>query len=165
MDQIFKDFGIRTDLLLAQILNFLILLFLLNKFLYIPILKMLDNRRQKIAQSLENAQEIEKKLAKTQEDREKELIKASNEARLIIEEGKINAQEIINNAHQKASADIKDMIEKSKTELSFEREKLHQEIRSQAADLVVSSLEKVTSKVLTDSDRKKLQSQTIDNLS
>jgi len=56
-----SSLGIDLKILLAQLVNFGILIFLLSKFLYKPVLKMLDQRKKKIAESIKKAEEIEKK--------------------------------------------------------------------------------------------------------
>src|SRR3989344_4706705 len=103
--EILNQFGINPILLAAQVVNFLILLFILKKFLYKPILKVLEARKQKIEESLKNAEEIERKLLLTEEEKEKILAKTSLEAQKILdetkkeievmkEEGKVQATEI-----------------------------------------------------------------------
>jgi F-type H+-transporting ATPase subunit b len=66
---ILHEFGVQPILLLAQIVNFAILFFLLRKFLYGPLLKILEQRRNTIKESLKNAEKIEKQLALTEEER------------------------------------------------------------------------------------------------
>lgn len=79
--------GIEGKLLLGQIVNFVILFLILGKFLYKPLMKMLDDRRNKIAESIENNKKIEESLAKT-EERVAEIIKVAEEkSAKIIEEG------------------------------------------------------------------------------
>ena len=58
--QIFESFGIQPTLLLAQIVNFLIILFLLQKFFYKPIFKMFEDRKKRIEESLKSADLIER---------------------------------------------------------------------------------------------------------
>ena len=65
--EILKNFGIQPTLLLAQIVNFTIILFVLKKFFYKPITKVLEERKRRIEESLKNADEIEAKLQKTAE--------------------------------------------------------------------------------------------------
>src|SRR6476619_1002487 len=103
MDQILTEFGIQPLLLAAQVVNFLVLLFILNKLLYKPILQMLQTRKDRIAESLKNAEEIENTLAKTEEDREKRLKEATDEAKDIINEATKSANLVIAEAHTKAS--------------------------------------------------------------
>lgn len=161
---ILQTFGIKPILLSAQVVNFLVLLFLLNKFLYKPILKVLDTRRQKITDSLKNAAEIELQLQKTEEDRLKQLAQATKEGKDIIEDAKTSAANIISQAHQKAAADIEMLAVKAKSEMASEREKLHQEIRAELADIVEISLRKVTTQSLNDKVQKEIIQKAIKNL-
>jgi len=153
---IFDQFGIQWKLLLAQAINFGILLYILKRFLYAPVLKMLEDRKAKIAQSLKEAEEIEIKLAKTEEDRQKTLGKALDEGKDIINEAKESAQQIIADAHKKAQADIADLVDKAEQSIGQERDRMHQEIREELSDMVVSSLKAVTGKVLTKKDQEEL---------
>lgn len=162
---ILDTFGVQPVLLGAQIINFLILLLLLNKFLYKPILKVLEQRRQKIAESLKNAEEIEANLAKSEEDRDKKLQKAGQEAKDIIEEARQSATEIINDAHTKAVDEMQLLIAKTKQELDAERQKMAQELRGEFANLVVTSLEKVAQKNLSATDKQKLAKEAISQIS
>lgn len=159
--EILSEFGINGWLLAAQVVNFLVLLFILKKFFYKPLLKVLDERKTKIAQSLKNAEEIEKTLAKTEEDREKRLDQAAVEAKQIITEATSSATQIIEEAHTKASLDIKDMIKKGQVAIEAERERLHQEIKSELAEIVGIALEKVTEKALTAKEQKTLIEKTV----
>src|SRR3989344_8353758 len=86
--EILKQFGINPVLLAAQVVNFLILLFILKKFLYKPILKVLDERKRKIEESLNNATEIERKLSQTNETIEKMIGKAALDAQKMLDETK-----------------------------------------------------------------------------
>lgn len=161
---IFNQFGIQWTLLLAQAVNFLILLYILKRFLYKPVLKMLEERRNKIAQSLKDADEIEKQLAKTEEDRLKTLEKALDEGKGIINEAKESAEQIIADAHKKAQDDIVDLVEKAEQSIAQERAKMHQEIREELSDMVVTSLKAVTGKVLTKKDQEELVDKNLKNL-
>jgi F-type H+-transporting ATPase subunit b len=76
MQTILHVFGIDWKLLAIQIVNFLILLYILKHFLYAPLLRMLDERRALIAKGVHAAEEAEKNL-KIAEEKGQELIKAS----------------------------------------------------------------------------------------
>ncbi len=159
--EILNQFGIQPILLAAQVVNFAILLFILKKFAYGPILKVLEERKQKIADSLKNAEEIEKKLLQTEEDREQELEKAAKEAQRILEDAVSSATQIVAEAHGKASSDIEEMVKKAHEQIKQDRERMQSEIRTELADLVVTSLEKVTGKILTSKDQKELVDKTV----
>ena len=164
MEKIFADFGIQPILLLAQVVNFLVLLFILKKLLYTPILKVLESRKQKIEKSLKDAEEIELKLIQTDEEREKKLAKASEQAREIIDEATKSASLVIEEAHLKASKDMENIVKIGTETINAEREKMHQEIREELAQLIEVSLEKVAGKILTTRDQKELIQKTIKQL-
>lgn len=164
MEKIITDFGVQPVLLAAQIVNFLILLFLLKKFLYGPILKVLETRKKTIADSLKNAEKIEKRLADTEEESDKRITTAAKEAQKIIDEATKNAQLVVAEAHQKAQVDIDEMMEKGKQSIQFEKEKMQQEMREEISDIVVTALEKVTGKVINKADQKKMIDQAVKGL-
>jgi F-type H+-transporting ATPase subunit b len=165
MDKILEQFGIQPLLLAAQIVNFLVLLFILNKLLYKPILKVLQDRKERIAESLKNADEIEKKLLKTEEDREKKLQLATEEAKGIISDATMSANQIIADAHTKAALDIEELVAKAHESMRQERVQMHQEINKKIADLVVAGLQTVTGKVLTSKDQQELVKKSVKEIS
>lgn len=154
--EIIDNFGIKPLLLAAQVVNFLILLYILKRFLYKPLLKVLDERKQKISQSLKNADEIEKRLVAIENDRGEKLQEAAKEAKEILTEATKNADRIVAEAHLKAEKDIEKLMEKSKGAMDLEKDKLYQQIRIDLADLVALGLEKVAGKTLTEKDKKEL---------
>lgn len=161
MDQILKDFGVQPLLLTAQIVNFLVLLWILNKLLYKPILKVLEERKAKIAESLKNAEEIQKKLEQTELDREEKLTDAAREAKKMLEETSKSVTQIIEEAHIKASKDAENIISKGKESIKADREKMHQEMREELSRIITVALEKVTGKVITKDDQRKMLEDTV----
>lgn len=163
--EILNQFGINPLLLAAQVVNFAILLFILKRFLYKPILRVLEERKKRIAESLKNAEEIEKKLLQTEEDREKKLVKASEEAQKIIDEGKLSVAQMMEEGRQKTAAEIESMLKKGEESLRMEREKMQQEIKGELANIVELALGKITGKTLTKADQKELIEREVKNLS
>jgi len=136
----------------------------LNKFLYKPVLKTLDQRKQKVSQSLKDAAEIEKKLAQIELDQEKALQAATTEAKKIINEATESGNQIINDAHLKAAHDIQLMVNKSNTQISLEKDRLNQEIKAELADMIAAGLKVISGKVLSDKDKKELLDRSIKNI-
>ncbi len=161
---ILSDFGVQPILLAAQVVNFLVLLFILQRFLYRPILKVLKDRKQTIETSLKQAEEIELRLQQTEEEREQIVSKAAQEAQHIVDEAAKTANQIVEEAHQKAMTDINAMIERNNQAMKTEREQLRQEVRQDAAHLVTVALQKITGKVLTKSDQKNIIDQSVKGL-
>jgi F-type H+-transporting ATPase subunit b len=143
MDELIKTFHIEVNLLIAQIVNFSIVLFVLYKFAYGPILKTLNERTSKIEKGLKDAEETQKKLKEIAQ-KEKEIItNAKKEAQEIIrkseDEAKKNAEMItmeVKEKTDKAVADAKNMI-------SQEKNKMMAEVKSDIAELVAAATGKI----------------------
>lgn len=151
-------------MLAAQVVNFLVLLFILKKLLYKPLLKVLKERRETIAQSLKNAEEIEKKLLKTEEDREKVIEKAAKEAKKIVEEATRSGEVIIEDARKTASKDMEDILEKGRQEIVMERERMQSEMRVQFAQVVETGLKKVIEGMFDPKKQKEMIEKTVGKL-
>jgi len=159
--EILDQFGVDIRLLIAQMVNFAILLVVLKFVLYKPVLKMLEDRKQRIIEAEENANSIEKRLEKIEAEREKVMSKVSQEATQILEEATKNASDIIAESHVKAAEDIKLLISKAKDQIAQDRENMRSEIRSELADLVSTAMTSIYSKKLTKADQEEIIKQTL----
>src|SRR5260221_11087721 len=95
-------FGWDLPHFLAQVISFSIVTFLLSKFAYKPIIEMLENRRQKIAESMANAEKIKAELARTEAARQDVLSQANAQANKLIEEARAAAARVQEQETQKA---------------------------------------------------------------
>jgi len=144
--EIINEFGINPILLLAQIINFTILVVLLKKLLYKPILKILEERKTKIANSLKDAEEIEKRLLKISQEQESILNKARLEAKKIVSDAKLEAKQLTQESLEQTKASINDLLETNQKRLTLEREKMMREARAHLAEIVVIAASVVTKK-------------------
>lgn len=163
--EILNQFGINPLLLAAQVVNFLILLFILKKFMYKPILKVLDERKEKIAASLKNAEEIEKRLLETDEKIDKMMVKATSDIQKMMDESKKEAALLKEELTASAQKNAEEIILKGQETVKSEGEKMRQEIMVGVAQIVAKGMEKVTGKVLTKKDQQQLIEKEIKNLS
>ena len=161
METVIKTFGVQPSLLAAQVVNFLVLLFLLKKFAYRPILKMLDARREKIALSLKQAEQIENRLQAIEAEKDQRLKAAAKEAQAIISEATKSGAQLIEEARQKASEDIKVLLKKNEEAMAREHDLLQKQIKAELSEMIVIGLTKVAKKVLTEKDKNMLVSETI----
>ncbi len=158
------DFGVQPLLLAAQVVNFLILLFILKKFLYKPILKVLETRKELIVKTLKNADESERILLETNEKADRIIAKSLEEAKKILDETN-KAGALMLEDYNKTGVGI--LQKASEAALKFneiEREKLKQEIRENLADLVALAFEKVTGKMISKKEQKQLIEKNIKEL-
>lgn len=163
--EILNQFGINPLLLLAQVVNFALLLFILKRFLYKPILKVLEERKKKIADSLKNAEEIEKRLLETEEERNKTLAKTSQEIQQMRDEAKKELEAFKEEMKQNAKLQAEQIIKKGEETAQAESLRMEQQIMAKIAGLVAIATEKVTGKVINQKDQKELIEREIENLS
>ncbi len=163
--EILKEFGVQPILLLAQAINFLVLFLLLRKFLFTPLIRVLDERRAKIQKAMEDTQKAEEVLANA-EKRSVRLIKdAKNEAKLLIADATKNAQLLVSEAREKTQKDIAAMLKDAGQKVEKQKEEMRGEIRSEVVSLVTLTLERVAGKVLTRSDQRRLIGDSVKRLS
>jgi F-type H+-transporting ATPase subunit b len=138
-----EQLGISWALLLAQLFNVILLVWLLTRFLYQPVLKMLNERTRRIQESLQDAERVKEQLANAQRDYEAELAKARQEAAGILaqaqERAKVQEAEIIAQARVEA-----DRIRvEAREQAERERDQLLRDLKGQMAELVTRTAERV----------------------
>src|SRR5687768_12012539 len=99
-----RDFGWHKGIFIAQIISFCIVAFLLHRFAYKPILKVLEERRLRIKEGLDNADRIKEELAKTEVMRQQILQQTNAQATRLIEEARAAAAKVQEAETQKAIA-------------------------------------------------------------
>lgn len=143
MEDLIHAFGLDTRLIVIQIINFAILAGALWYFLYEPVLKMLDERKKKIEEGLQDAEDAKVLKENAEAERIKLLTRAEKEADAVAEKAKAHATEkstqIVSAAETKADALLKEAAKKSE-EL---KAKAHKESEAEIAKLAVLAAEKV----------------------
>lgn len=158
MDEIIKTFHIDWKLLIAQLINFAIVLFILWKFAIKPLSKVMNKRTKEIEKSLADAKKIEENMTKSQTERENLIKQTKREAQKIIqksqEEGQKQGAEIVS----QAKAEAQNIVTKTKEQIDLEKQKMLKEVKSEVANLVVKTTEKVLAKTVTkEMDEKLIQ--------
>ncbi len=164
IEEIAKTFGVDWPHLIAQIISFSIVCILLQRFAYKPVLKMLGQRRQQIAQGQANAEQIKAELARTEERRKDILDQANVQASKLIEEGRVAATRVQEQETQKAIAAAEQIIVKAQEAAVQERTRMFAELKSHFGRLVVETSAIVTGKILTAEDQQRLAEETANQL-
>ncbi len=138
-----EQLGINWPLLIAQIFNVILLVWLLTAFLYKPVLKLLNERTQRIQESLSQADQVKQQLANAKRDYDAEIAKARQEAAGILaqaqERAKAQEAEIIAQARQEGERIRVEAREQSLQE----RDQMLRELKNQLADLVTMTASRV----------------------
>ena len=159
-ERIVTTFGVDWPHLLAQIASFCIVCFLLYRFAYGPILKMLELRRQQIAQGLANAEQIKAELARTEAQRQEVMAQANAEATRFIEEARAAASRLQEQEAQKAIAAAEQIMANAREAAAQEYARMLAELKREVGRLVVQTTAMVTGKVLTSEDQRRLAEET-----
>ena len=151
--KITQDFGLSLPLILAQILSFSIVAFVLWKFAFKPVLATLDERQHKIESGLKYAEEMQAKLTAAQQESAAIIKKSQTEASRIIDDARKSAKDFLDKQTQEASAKAGDLLAKAQQAIELEHKKMLSDARTEIARLVVLTTERVLAKKLTDADR------------
>ena len=164
VERIAATFGVDWAHLLAQIVSFSIVCFILYRFAYRPILKMLEARRQQIAQGLANAEQIKAELAKTETQRQEVMAQANAQANKFIEEARAAASRLQEQETQKAIAAGEQVVAKAREAAAQDYARMLAELKHEVGRLVVETTATVVGKILTPEDQKRLAEETVKEL-
>lgn len=143
MSELLTKLGIDWKLLIAQVVNFLVLLFVLWKFAYGPVLGMLDKRQKKIEKGLADAEEAGKSLEESAEKQKKIIQKAREEAKDIVEKAREQAEKSKSEIAAESKVQAEKIIANAKVEIEQEKNKMITEVKSEIGSLVMAATEKI----------------------
>src|SRR6266852_3559105 len=152
-----ETFGWNWQLFLSQVISFSIVAFVLRRFAYKPILAVLEDRRRRIEEGLINADKIKKELAEAEKRYQEIVAKANADAQKMIDEARESSAHLAERKQQEAIAAAEQIIAKAKEAAALEHERQMQTLKRELGRLVVDTTAKVTGKVLTPEDQKRLQ--------
>ena len=155
-----REFGVNWPHFVAQALSFALVAFLLHRFAYKRVLAMLEERRQRIAESLEKADQIKAELAKAETQRQEILTKTNEQAQKLIEEARAVAGRVQEVETQKAIAAAEQIIAKAREAAAQDHARMLAELKREIGRLVVQTTATVTGKILTPEDQKRLSEET-----
>lgn len=148
--------GIDLGAFVFYTLNFLLLLFLLQQFLFRPVLSALTNRETRIRESIENAEQVKQQVARAQQDYEARLNEARQEAARILaqanERAKVVEQEVVANARQEAER----IQVEARAQIQQEREQLLRGLQAQLGNLVIQTASTVVGQELNSRGHERL---------
>jgi F-type H+-transporting ATPase subunit b len=143
MEELIKTFHIDIKLILAQLVNFAIVLWVLKKYAYGPMLKLMTERSAKIEKGIENAENAGKKLQEIEEKEKAVLVEARKAAQEIVAKAEAvalkNKEEIVIATKLQAEKILSDSAKK----IELEKNQMMQEVKGQIAELVVAATGKL----------------------
>lgn len=162
--EILKNFGVDPILLGAQILNILLLFFLLKKFLYKPLLKMMQDRKLRIEEGLTFTQDAEKRLAKIKEEETKILKIAQTQAQKMLTETKKQTATLLKEAEEHSRAQTEKMIKDAHSKIAEESKEAEQRIAKKVTLLAMEYLRKSVSQLFDEKEQKEIMARAVKEL-
>ena len=151
-----EGLGINLPTLLAQIINFSILLGLLYLVAYKPVMRMLDERSRKVRESMEQTELIKQQAEHAEEEVKKQMEAAGKEGMEIIARAMHTGEEMRQKAQQDAKKDAEYLITRAQVEIQRERDGAIDELRKEFADLTIMAAEKVIEQSLDKQTHRRL---------
>ena len=162
--EIIENFGVNPVLLAAQIVNFLVILFLLKKFLYKPILDLLKKRETAIKEGLKQAEEARVKLEKVVAQ-EKEILKnAQLASKKIIEDARNEAGEIAKQMGENTRKQTEKMVNDAKEQIARESIDTEKRLAVSVSKLAINFLEKTLKDFFSEKEQKEVLSKALKKL-
>ncbi len=148
-------------LMIWTIITFLIVLFVLRKLAFGRIQGLIDERRDRIRQALDEADKAREEARQLREVTRQEREEAKAERDKMFEETRRQGQEQLRRAREEAAADLERRLEENQRALEAENRKFREQIRRDVVELTLLAAEKVTKKTLDDADQRRLIDETV----
>ncbi|MEX0750669.1 MAG: F0F1 ATP synthase subunit B [Dehalococcoidia bacterium] len=155
------DLGINLPVLIAQLVNFTILLVILRLVAWGPVTKMLDDRRARIAESLSAADQAKAQAAESGRQIQDQLDASRREGQALVAQAQEIAARIQAEARTIAQTDADAMLGRARNEIQLERDQAIAELRKEFADLTIAAAEKVINESLDRNQHRRLIDETL----
>lgn len=151
--EILQNFGVDWVLLVAQVINFLLVLFLLKKFLYKPLLSTIRTREETIKRGLKEAKEARELLEKAEEKEKKLIQKAQETSKELIQEAKDERVRMLQQAEEQTRKQTEAMLSEAKAQISEDIVKAEKQLSANITTLAVHVLEKSISDIFSEDEQ------------
>jgi len=157
----FASLGVNLPLLVAFVINFIVLFVLLRLFLYKPVLKMLDERAKRTAEAMEQAEATKKEYEQARVEVQKQIEKGRQEGQAFIAQAMQVGERLKEESRQEATKQAQTIVDRTRSELEAERDKIVGDLRREFVDISISAAEKVIKETLDKEKHRKLIEETL----
>lgn len=149
MQELISTFHIDIKLLVAQLINFSIVLFVLYRFAFKPLTSLMNERTKTISQGLDDAEEAKKTLLMAEDEKAGIVKEARVLAHTTLTQAGLEGKALVKQAEIEANLEKEKIMIETKAQIALERAKLEQELQHKTAQLVVDSVAKVLKENMT----------------
>ncbi len=156
--ELLSALGIDWQVLTAQLINYGILLVALSVLLYRPILKLLDERRERIAKSMEDAKKIDQKLKEIEKERQQVMRELDAKASALLADAKKQAEGAKAEMVASTQKEVEGLLERGRKQLEDERRRMVTDLEKTVASVSVELAGKILQREFTPDDQKRIVS-------
>ena len=150
--------------LAAQVVNFLIIAWILNRFLIRPVMATMKERREKIARGLEDADKARAALEQASRERDKMLQEASAEAFRLLQNARDEAERLRVAALDRAAADADRLVQEARASMALERQEMEKAVQGLSLELSGKILESVVEGLFSDEEKRRIVARGIERI-
>jgi F-type H+-transporting ATPase subunit b len=150
-----------SSLIFWEVLSFAILLFLLAKYAFPPILQTLDERERKIRESIEAAERQRAEAERRMAEYDAKMKAAQKEAEALVEQARVRAQQLLDDNERRLTQEAERIRASAARDIEQERRRAIDEVRAYTTDLALRVAEKLVERSLNDADHKRLAEETL----
>jgi F-type H+-transporting ATPase subunit b len=143
MQEVLANIGFDWQVALANFINFMIIFFILKKYVFGPTGEVIEKRREKIQAGINNAKDSETELLVAKQKVEEELKKARNEANQIMAKAKKNGDDLITRAQKEADGKADKVLAEAKKNIEKQKEQMEHDLLEKTAGLVTKGVSKI----------------------
>lgn len=156
--------GINAKIFLAQLVNFVIVLLVLWRWAYRPIIALLDERSKRIEKSVQQAKEIEARFVSTQAEQEKLIASAKGESAVLVEHARAQSEKQKNKMTAAAKEEVKKVVAQGKVQLQNEKAAMIQEAKTELVELAVAAASKILQEHVDEKKAQKLAQEVLEKI-
>ncbi len=153
-----------TNEIFAQIIGFLLLLFLLRAFAWKKLLKLLDDRRERIASEFKKIEDTQAEIAKLRTEYDKKLSDIDETSKVKIQEAMARAKQLAEEVRESSQHEARKILEKARENIDIELARAKEELKNKVVDLTINTTEKIIKEKLTEEKDRKLVSEFIEEI-
>lgn len=162
MKEVLDNIGFDWQVAVANLVNFLIIFWILKKWVFGPVGDVLNKRQETIKQGLSRAKDAEEQFAQAQTDAESAIKQAKAEANTLVAKAQATADGIVNTAAEKAETKAQSILDEAHRKIEKERKDMEQDLSAKTASLVAFGVQKILEEDFSTEQNERVTERAID---
>lgn len=156
--ELITTLGIDWKMLVAQLINFGILLAILTYFVYKPLMRVIDDRRERVKKSIDDARHLEDRVRHIEKEQQERRADMNRQAKEFMEQAKQQAENSKQEILSTTQREVDQLLDKGRQQLQDEKTKLLSQVQNVVTKISIGLAEKILEREFSDSDQQRLVS-------